>query len=318
MDTTIQTKQKSVKLKKNVYGKGDVIFYWLLLIVPLLQICVFYVAVNFNSILLVFQWYDDGKYLFSLKGDVFYGLKENLNTFLGEASKLGFWQTVGNSFLVWLITSLAGTTLAVMFAYYVYKKYPLGNFFRFVLFLPSIIPAVMLTVMFRGLCGDIIPAVAENWFHHPLAKDPIIDYGTHRFWLATTLTLWIGFGSQVLVYTGAMDQIPAEQLEAAQLDGASPFREFISIILPSIIATIGTFLTTGVASIFTNQNNLLALVGNGAKEFEQTMGYKIYMLCYDYGGKDAYPYAAFLGILCTLVVVPLALGIRKAVEKVQE
>ena len=300
--------------KNRIYAKGDVIFYWALLALPLLQICVFYVAVNFQSICMAFQTYSTTKNEFS------WDITDNWTLFVQDITTKGFWIMIGNSLTVWLLASLCGTTLAVLFAYYIYKKYPMNNFFRFVLFLPSILPAVMLVIMFKRFLGNGIPAMMENWWGAEEVENIFYNPGRSRFWVITLFSIWIGFGSQVLVYTGAMDQIPTEQLEAAQIDGASALVEFISIILPSIFATIGTFLTMGVASLFTNQNNLFAFTGDRGKTFveERTMGYYLYCLVYENNSMDRYCYAAFLGLACTLIVVPLALGVRKAVERGQE
>jgi ABC-type sugar transport system permease subunit len=304
-------KDISVKPRKILHVNKKKLFYYGLMVIPLLQFCIFYIGVNFQSILLAFQDYDNlnGKFEF-ISGDLFKNFKDIYVEYTVNNNIIP--PAVKNSLILWFCTAICGTLIAIFFSYFIFKCKSIGRFYRFILFLPSILPGVLLANIFECLSRDVLPLLF-GWENPLGSSNPSVV-----LWTAIMYSVFLGFGTQVLLYSNAMEQISPSVLEAAQLDGASPFREFISIILPSIIATIGTFLTTGVASIFTNQNNLLALVGDGAKEFEQTMGYKIYLLCYAYGGKDAYPYAAFLGVLCTLVVVPLALGIRKAVEKVQE
>ena len=94
--------------------KSDKIFYWVLLALPLLQIAVFYFGVNFQSILMAFQRKQGESYIFDPS--------KNLNQFVEwvtteSSSTNGFWTNVINSLKVWLFTSLAGTVLAVIFAY---------------------------------------------------------------------------------------------------------------------------------------------------------------------------------------------------------
>ena len=55
MNSCIKT---ATRRKKSKSAKGELIFYSLLLILPLTQILVFYFGVNFQSILMVFQDYD--------------------------------------------------------------------------------------------------------------------------------------------------------------------------------------------------------------------------------------------------------------------
>ena len=106
--------------------KDDKIFYWVLLALPLLQIAVFYFGVNFQSILMAFQRKQGENYIFDPA--------KNWNQFIEwvttESSGLnGFWNNVVNSLKVWFFTSLAGTVLAVIFAYYIYRRRFAGNFF---------------------------------------------------------------------------------------------------------------------------------------------------------------------------------------------
>ena len=70
----------------------------------------------------------------------------------------GFWNMIGNSLKVWVFTSLSGTVLAVTFAYYIYRRNLMSNFFKFVLFLPSVLPGILLAVMYKKFVGLGIPA----------------------------------------------------------------------------------------------------------------------------------------------------------------
>lgn len=314
----MQTKTLTDGIKKKKRVNKDVFFYSALLILPLLQICVFYFGVNFQSIMMAFQHYRATP----TPGSFEWGMGSTLERFKQEINLNNgmLWPMIGNSVTVWIITSLVGTSLAVLFAYYVYKKNVGSNFFKLILFLPSVLPGILLVVLFKWFIGDGAPTYMERLFSVEMAN--VLEKGSRaRFWTISLFSIWISFGPQVLVYTGAMDQISPEILEAGQIDGAAPMREFISIIVPCILPTLGTFLTTGVASLFTNQNNLFNFVEGfmaDTRESERTIGYYLYCLVYEDSAMGAYCYAAFLGLLCTLVVVPLALGIRKAVERMQE
>lgn len=309
-------KQSAIKRKinrrnKTTIRKGDLIFYIVLLAIPLIQIAIFYFGVNFQSFMMAFQKRVGGEFIFDISS--------NLNRFINDISKTGFWQMVGNSFIVYLFTSLTGTVLATIFSYYIYKRRTLSNFFKFVLFLPSILPALLLVIMFRMFASQAFPAYFEILFKTEIPNYLDISYsGTQiRFVIITIYTIWISFGSQVLVYTGAMDQIPSEIIEAGKIDGTNSFTEFVHLILPQIFATVGTFLIAGVASIFTNQNNLFSFFKwDAINQNETTIGYYLYTLVYSDSSKGGYCYAAFLGLICTVIVIPLSFAVRKIVERV--
>ena len=286
------------------------VFYILLLVIPLTQIAIFYFGVNFQSFFMAFQKLTDGRFVFDIG--------PNWRSFMNDIHRSGFWKMVGNSFLVYLFGSLSGTILATVFSYYIYKKRTLSNLFKFLLFLPSILPAILLVVMFEKFAGEAVPAFTELWFGKKiLSVFDMSNAGSTRFIVVTIYSIWISFGSQVLVYTGAMDQIPVEVIEAGKIDGTNAFTEFIHIILPSILSTVGTFLVAGIASLFTNQNNMLSFFGMmGSLETERTIGFYLYLLIYSDSSMGGYTYASFLGLLCTLIVVPLSLGLRKGIERV--
>ena len=308
---TNSAKRKINRRNRTTIKKGDLIFYCALLAIPLLQIAIFYFGVNFQSFMMAFQKRVNGEFIFDISS--------NINRFANDISKKGFWYMVGNSFLVYLFTSLTGTVLATIFSYYIYKRRTLSNFFKFVLFLPSILPALLLVIMFRMFASQAFPAYFEILFKHEMPNFLDTSYsGTQiRFVIITIYTIWISFGSQVLVYTGAMDQIPTEIIEAGKIDGTNSFTEFVHIIFPNIIATVGTFLIAGVASIFTNQNNLFSFFRwDAINQNETTIGYYLYYLVYSDSAKGGYCYAAFLGLICTIIVSPLSFAVRKIIERV--
>ena len=304
--------KKVNRVGKTPLKKGDIIFYILLLIIPLTQILIFYFGVNFQSFFLAFQKRDD-------TGKLIFDVSNNWNRFKTEISTKIFWVYVKNSFLVYLFISLTGTVLATLFSYYIYKKRTFCNFFKFVLFLPSLLPAIFLVIMFKGFVGNGIPAYIHQWFGTDFSGldgggNIFLKENKTTFILITIYSIWISFGSQVLVYTGAMDQISPEILDAGKLDGTNSFTEVFHIILPSILATIGTFLIVGIASIFTNQNNLFNFYGGGGPREHYTVGYYLYLLLRD--GEGNYPYASFIGLVCTMFVLPLTFGVRKLINRV--
>lgn len=297
-------------IRRRHRDRTDRKFYTLMMILPVAQILIFYFGVNFQSICMAFQKYD-------AKNNVFiWDTSKNLTLFKIDIQMAGFWNMIGNSLKVWVFTSLSGTVLAVTFAYYIYRRNLMSNFFKFVLFLPSVLPGILLAVMYKKFVGLGIPAFM-NYLCDTTVSD-VFNAGAAggRVNLITLFTVWVSFGPQVLVYTGAMDRVDPAMLEAGRLDGASPLQEFFKIIFPNISSTVSTFLIIGVASIFTNQNNLVSFLGFDTTTAESTMGYYLYKKVYeDFQRKSGFCYAAFLGLICTMIVIPLAFGARKLFDR---
>ena len=300
--------------------KSDKIFYWVLLALPLLQIAVFYFGVNFQSILMAFQRKQGEEYIFD-PGKNWNQFTEWVTT--ESSSTNGFWTNVGNSLKVWLFTSLAGTVLAVIFAYYIYRRRFASNFFKVMLFIPSVLPAIMMVSIYKNFLNQGLPAYLTYLYETDVPEflSSIMPgvfndkpNGDLRLNLITLFTVWISFGPQVLVYTGAMDRVDPSMLEAAKLDGANSVQEFFKVILPNIASTVSTFLIIGVASIFTNQNNLFSFMSINPDPGEENMGYYLYRYTLQNQEGDL-TYAAFLGLVFTLIVIPLAFGVRKLFDR---
>ena len=281
------------------------IFYIVCLALPVLQFLIFYVGVNLQSFLLAFQKYDGktASFYFDVQ-DLWVNFKKVYYE-LTETNILLI--SLKNSLILWAATSLIGTVAAVFFSYYIYKKKRTGRFFRFILFIPSILPAILLAIVFKLFTGDVIPVL----FDAPKVLESAPDI---RFAAVVFYTVWIGFGTQILLYTGTMEQISPDVIEAGQIDGVTPMKELWYIVIPEVIPTVGTFLVAGVAGAFMNQANLYNFYGQTASSDNYTLGYYMFNIVQknlDLGyGEAFYPYASAIGLCCTLLAVPPTLLLR--------
>lgn len=300
--------------KKQKGDRGELIFYCCLVALPLLQVAIFYFYVNFNSILMAFKSYD------RLSDTFYWDFGANFSRFWQELTMKSsiLIDAFKNSFIVWLFTSVLGTVLSIVFSYYIFKKWALGKTFKFFLFLPSVLPSILLVIVFKFFVNEAIPEYISHFTGKIitpllLGKDSLMP--TILFY-----NVWVCFGSQLLIYTGAMDQIAPEILEAGKVDGVSCVREFVSIVVPIILPTVTTFVIANVATLFTNQANLYAFFGDKVDYSNYTIGYYLFVLVnnkVDYG-KTMYCYASTLGIICTLIAFPLTMLIRRLLNGKEE
>lgn len=303
------TMQQGTPLRKTKRqgDKRDLFFYCALMVLPLIQLCIFYFGVNIQTILMAFQHYDAFTDTFT------WDFHTNIKTFLTEAATPGFWEMMKNSFWIYIFTQLAGTALAILFAYYIYKRHKGSTFFRFMLFLPSVIPAILLTVLYKDTVGLGLPAWLQYLFGKTM-ENPFSSSGDGlRYALITLFTVWTGFAAQTLIYSATMDRIDTSVIEAGKMDGASPWQEFIHIILPNILPAVSVFIVTGIACFFTNDNNVFNFLSWQALPQEKTIGYYLYILVVN--GKTGYCYSAFLGLICSLILIPIVTVVRKLLNR---
>ena len=124
----------------------------------------------------------------------------------------------------------------------------------------------------------------------------------------------MGFGISVLLYSGAMSGIDNSLIEAAKLDGATSLSEFWHVVLSSIFPTITTFLVVGVAGIFINQMALFNFFGGEAPNSLSTFGYYMFVKVED-ANIAQFPRLSALGILMTVVAVPITFVVKYLLEK---
>ena len=290
--------------------RKDLLFYILMMIFPIGQFSIFYIGVNFNSFLLSFQKID------LLSGNITWTFDNISNAFEDLTSSASMLPLLKTSVLSYLLLLVIGTPLGVLFSFYIYKKLPFSNGFRVILFLPSIISAIVMVTIFQFFVERAIPAFALKLFDVQI-RGLMENIGT-RYATIMFYNIWVGFGTGVLMYSNGMSGISPDIVESAHLDGAEGIREFWYITLPLIYPTLSTFLITGVAGIFTNQINLYSFYGAAAPVGVQTYGYYLYMqtqLVQSMSAEAEYPPLAAMGLLMTYVAVPLTMLVKWALEK---
>ena len=292
---------------KSIQKKKDLLFYILLLAWPITQFCVFYIGVNFNSILMAFQNYDmtTGKSTF-----VWFANFREL--FYNLANDPLYITAIENSFKLWGVGLLVSMPIGLLFSYYIYKKRPLGAFFHVILFIPSIISSMVLALMYQYFTDLYLPNIINKIFDAQM-QGMFTNLDT-VFYAVILYGVWFGFGTSTLLYLGAMKGISESVVEAAKIDGANVWQEFFYVILPQIFSTISVFLVMGIAGIFVNQAALFEFFGPNVENRNYTVGYFLFVRAYT--SESMYNYLSAMGLTITVIVAPLCIGLRKLFQKI--
>lgn len=304
MDKTNRSNTMMLKAKQQ-----DLIFNICVMAIPILQFIVFYVGVNFNSFLLSFQEID------AVTGGITWSFNSIAKAYNWIIKSPAMWKIALNSLLVYAINGLIATPLGLLFSFYIAKRFPLSKFFRVVLFLPSIISGVVFVSMFDRFVNLALPDFLT--YELKIETVGLLSSTDMNSVFATLIffSIWIGFGGSVLIYSNAMSGISGDVIEAAHLDGATGIKEFWYIDFPLIFPTFSTFYITGVVTLFTNQANLFTFYGAGAPGAIQTFGYWMFARVQAAKTEVDYPVVSAMGLLQTIVAVPLTFLVRWAFEK---
>ena len=301
-----------LKRKKRLDKK--LLFYCGLLALPLLQYAIFYIYVNFNAFFLAFTKYD------SLTGQSSFAGFENFKTvwhnfFIGNSS-YHFGLRLKNSLINYTCSILVGVGGSILFSYYIYKKQWGGGFFKVILFLPTVIPGIALSTIYRLL----INGGFRSLYNSLTGKSVMFLMGggaeSTTFTMVLLYNLFFGFATQVLMYLGAMNKINPSITEAAKLDGASYMRELLSITIPCIYGTVVTFVVVGLTGIFTADMGLYSFFGENAVAESQTLGYYLLRETRVAGTNRAeFPEISAIGMLFTVVVAPISIMLKRFLDK---
>ena len=308
-------KNSQLYLKLTNRNNKRLFFYIAVLVIPILQFLVFYVYVNFNTIILAFQDYQ------ASSGAVWYVVKfagfKNFQSIIQRLASGGNLSMIWNSWLVYAVSLGFGTTLVLFFSYYIYKKFFMAGVFQVFLFLPQVLSGVVLSLLFKYMATDAYIALTGS-------ARGLLDMDNTRMATLLFFHVWSSFGANILIYSGAMSGINESVVESAQLEGVNTLQEFWYITFPMIFPTFITFLVSGIAGIFTAQLNLYTIYENNSPI--STVGYYLYVQSVHSGLIPlvntatnttylSYSEISAFGIMITIVIVPITLFIRKILNK---
>lgn len=144
-----------------------------------------------------------------------------------------FWKAVANTAFLTIVGVPLSIVVALAGAHLL--NFPVRGqpLYRALVYLPSIVPIVVGGYLWRWLLNtqygffnyflSLIGVTGPNWLTSPDWTKPAI----------ILMSLWT-VGGTMIIYLAALKDVPAEQYEAAALDGAGPWRRFTSVTWPTI------------------------------------------------------------------------------------
>jgi ABC-type sugar transport system permease subunit len=299
---------------KKKFDKGATIFYVAMIAIPLIQFCIFYLYVNFNSILLAFKHYawDDASARYA---ETWVGWMNFRNIFSKFQNDSTFWGYIRNSFYYLLLSLGVTTPLSLLFAYYIYKDYPLSKLFKILLFLPAVVCSMVFVIFYLNFAENVMPSFFSEWFRRRI--DSVFQDQQAGTFVIMLFYVWLSFAGSFLLYLNSMSTVSKSVIEAAVIDGAGDFRVFFHVILPGVWKTIVSLIIVIFAGVVADQANLFAFYNNFAPSWSQTIGYYQFNLVAQYGADSPvnYPEAAAFGLLFTCIVAPIVLLARYLLNK---
>lgn len=195
----------------------------------------------------------------------------------GPLLKVIIW-TFSFAFLTVLSTFILGLLIAFLFNH---ERLRGKKIYRAIMILPYAFPGFLSAYVWIGLLNR------ENGFINTVLLGQTPGNEGNFPWLleenparlaVLLVNLWLGFPYMFLITTGALQSIPAELNEAAEIDGASAWQNFRLIKLPLLLISIAPLLISSFAYNFNNFTIIYLLTKGGPNDSGITD--------YDVGGTD--------------------------------
>jgi cellobiose transport system permease protein len=149
-----------------------------------------------------------------------------------------FWNAVENTLGIWFLSTVPQLMLALLIAHVLNTRLHGRTFFRCAVLLPQVTSLVAVALIFTQLFGHdygfVNYVLGTFGIHHVYW-----EAGRFSSWVAiSVMVTWRWTGYNALIYLAAMQSIPDELYEAAAVDGARRWKQFVHVTIPMLRPTI--------------------------------------------------------------------------------
>lgn len=167
-----------------------------------------------------------------------------------------FWKSMWNAAYITILCLTIQNGLALLLAILVNRQIKGENVFRVIFFLPPVLSGIVVGLIWKFIYDGNFGIL--NTFLVSLGFEQFKDFA----WLSEVKTalssvavvhMWKGFGYGFIILLAGLQTIPNELYEAAEVDGADKWQQFLHVTIPSMIPvfTMVTVLTVlGAMQIF--------------------------------------------------------------------
>ena len=235
------------------------------------------------------------------------GLK-NFSRLLGDQL---FYTSLLNTITFLLIHIPLQIVVALAFSLLLHSPIRGRGFFRAVYFLPVVVSGVAVTIIWQqlyafndGVLNNLLKAIG-------LGPVPwLIDSSVAMPSIALMAT-WKNVGIYIILFLVGLQNIPRDLYEAADMDGANPFQQFLHITIPMLNPTFVVVIVLSTIGGFSLFIEPYVLTGGGPMQSTLSGMLYIYNQAFYFGHMG---YAATLGFVYAMVILLVVLIQRRVVE----
>ena len=288
-------------MKTRRIRKSEISIY-LFLIIPLAWYAVFFIFPNLNSLFSSFYSWDG---LAPIKE--FVGLANYEKMFGSALFQKSFFNTIKYTVTLVVFQTLFGLLLAVL----IFKASKIHNFFRTLYFMPAMLSAVTIGLVFGFILDPNIGAL--NAFLRAIGLDSLatawLANDSIAIYVVAAVHVWAGIGYSVVLFVAGLQNIPPELYESAEIDGAGPWKQFTHITMPMLKTTTLIVLVLTTIGGFKSFEYVYVMTRGGATHSSEVLATLLYKEAYAFSdfGFSAAISVALLAIVVAVTLVQMRL-----------
>jgi ABC-type sugar transport system permease subunit len=228
----------------------------------------------------------------------------NFNSLLTDSD---FHTAIENNFIFAAVATVGTVVLGTAFALAINRHVRFWRFYRFVFFLPYILPMTIIAIMWSnsldpnyGWMTAILHAGFPNFEPNGLLDDPHA-----AIFVVCAVSVWQVTGFPMVIVLGGLQAISPQVVEAAKIDGANAFQVATRIEIPLCKDVIATVTLLQVIFSFKIFDLIQAMTMGGPGVATQVFGTLIYRDAFING---TYGYASSIALVSTIAIVGISLA----------
>jgi multiple sugar transport system permease protein len=239
-------------------------------------------------------------------GTNFVGLRNYVRLFEDDS----FWAAMKNNFFFVVVVAPVQSAIALGLALLVNKKLAGTRFFRTIYFMPvattMAVVAVIWSLLYSpdaGVINRLVGALSlgtigpQDWLRDPALVMPAV----------MLLSIWQGVGFQMLVFLAGLQSIPVELYEAAKLDGATPWKQFLHITLPMLKNTTVFVLVTTTIYAFQLFTQVQIIASGGASAPVDSFRTMVMLMVHEGFRNGKIGYASAISVVFFAIVLAVSM-----------
>jgi len=238
-----------------------------------------------------------------------------LNNYVSIIYSTFFWQDVINTLeygsVTAIIQTLLGLGLAILFKD---KRGGLYTIAKALIFIPYALPYVSVSLVWKFLLDPQYGAVNKIMLALRLINDPIDFFGNpaNAMWSVMFVTIWQFFPFAMIILYAALESVPKDRIEAAQVDGAGSIQVFRHVTWPYIRKIFFITLFLRFLFNFGKFDHVWLLTGGGPLRVTETLPVAAWIISFQ---QYNYGVATSVAILNLLLLIPFLLIFLLSVYK---